>query len=72
MRIIRYYIELRKKTYMSWKNMVEYRYLQTQFDVTLNVTLTSVCFVLEENGNPPKNPSLRTQCVKALMAVHQN
>lgn len=57
---------------MSGKNMVEYRYLQTQFDVKLNVTLNSVCFMLKKNGNPPKNPSLRTVCVNALMAEHQN
>lgn len=54
MRII--WIELRKKTYMSWKNMVEYRYLQTQFDVNVNVTLTSVCFVLKKMEILPKIP----------------
>lgn len=53
-----YCIELRKKTDTSWKNMVEYRYLQTQFDVKLNVTLTSVCFVLKKMEILLKTPHL--------------
>lgn len=47
---------------MSGKNMVEYRYLQTQFDVKLNVTLNSVCFVLKKMEILPKIPHLG-QCV---------
>lgn len=54
--VLWHHIELRKKT--DELNVVEYRYLQTQFDVKLNVTLTSAFFVLRKMEILPKIPHL--------------